>query len=356
MPMAFQAAGYETALVGKWHLGTLPRFSPLKSGYDHFWGIRGGGVDYFSHGTLGGPDLWDGDTPVEQTGYLTDLLGQKSVEMLDHFAGSDRPFFMSLHFTAPHWPWIAPDDQAESARISGSDDPLALVHYDSGTLATYAEMVKRLDYQIGRLVDRLDELGLGRNTIVIFSSDNGGERFSDTWPFTGRKTELLEGGIRVPTIMRWPDGALPIGENDTPMMSMDWFPTLLGMAGVAAPKDHAFDGVDLTVAMRGGDAAERDLFWRYKIFDQAAVRRGNWKYLKIKGNEFLFDIVADPLERANLMRREPAVFETLKASYGAWNAGMLPYDDASFSATHNGATTADRFGINRSKSAVGRAY
>ncbi|ASK89698.1 sulfatase-like hydrolase/transferase [Sphingorhabdus sp. SMR4y] len=277
MPLAFQSAGYQTALVGKWHLGALPDYSPLENGYDHFWGIKPGGVDYFTHRFIAGPELWDGETQVEETGYLTNLMGMKAIEMLDQFSQSEDPFFLSLHFTAPHWPFIGPNDQAESARLAQIGHPMALLHYDGGNLATYAEMVTRLDFQVGQLLDKLDTLGLAENTIVVFSSDNGGERFSDTWPFSGRKAELLEGGIRVPTIMRWPDGPLAAGDSDVPIMSMDWFPTFLAMAGVSAPADYEFDGLDMSDSINSGTPPERDLYFRFNNHDQAAVRRGKWK-------------------------------------------------------------------------------
>jgi len=355
MPLAFQQAGYQTALVGKWHLGDLPDYNPLESGYDHFWGIKPGGVGYFTYKSMSGDvDLWDGETRIEETGHLTDLLGIRAVEMVDRFAQSDDPFFLSLHFTAPHWPWIGPNDQAESARIEQSPNPFALVHYDGGNLETYAAMVNQLDVQVGKLLDRLDQLGLSENTIVVFSSDNGGERFSDTWPFSGRKTEVLEGGIRVPTIMRWPAGSLPSGVSEVPIMSMDWFPTFLAMAGINAPADYTFDGLDMSENISGGTLPERDLYFRYKLHDQAAVRRGKWKYLRIAGNEFLFDIVADPLERGNLKLREPVIFAELQAAYAAWNETMLPYDEDSMSAGQQGATSADRFGLEPSEGAVGR--
>lgn len=354
MPMAFQSAGYQTALVGKWHLGALPDYSPLMSGYDHFWGIKPGGIDYFTHRLFAGPELWDGETPVEETGYLTDLIGLKAIEMVDRFSQSEDPFFLSLHFTAPHWPFIGPNDQAESARLAQSKNPMALLHYDGGTLATYAEMVTRLDFQVGQLLDKLDALGLRENTIVVFTSDNGGERFSDNWPFSGRKTELLEGGIRVPTIMRWPAGSMRSGDCEVPIMSMDWFPTFLAMAGISPPADYSFDGLDLSDSINKASAPERDLYFRFNIHDQAAVRRGKWKYLKIAENEFLFDVIADPLERANLKQREAAIFAELKAAYAQWNEEMLPYDADALSGGPNGATSADRYGTAPAEAFKGR--
>tara|TARA_A100001391_G_scaffold119260_1_gene81184 strand:+ start:32118 stop:33557 length:1440 start_codon:yes stop_codon:yes gene_type:complete len=341
-----QEHGYSTMLIGKWHLGRLPDYGPLQSGYDHFWGFRNGGIDYFSHSAGGNHDLWDGDTSVYQTGYLTDLLGDRAVSTLQQLGQSSRPFLMSLHFSAPHWPWEGLDSEEESARLSASSNPLTLAHFDGGSMAIYAEMVERLDYQVGRVLDELVRQGLDENTIVIFTSDNGGERFSDTYPFTGRKTELLEGGLRIPAIVKWPGKAAPKTTSDTPVMTMDWLPTFLSAAGIEAPDGVSFDGTDIgPVIAQDGSIADRTLFWRYKNLDQRAVRDGNWKYLRIAGNEFLFDIAADPMERANLKDRRPEIFARLKAEYEAWDADMLPFNPNSFTHGFNGSELADHFGL-----------
>lgn len=318
-------AGYRTSLIGKWHMGGLPKYGPLLSGYDEFWGLRGGGVDYYRHGFNGNVDLWDGDTKVEETGYMTDLLADRTIATLDRRAADKRPFFISLHFTAPHWPWEGDDAEgkAESDRIAASSNPGAFMHYDGGTMATYATMMRSLDRNIGRVLARLSELGMERDTIVVFTSDNGGERFSDTWPFTGKKTELLEGGLRVPAIVRWPGVVAPGGTSDVPIMSMDWLPTFVAAAGGTPDSSYLPDGVDIRPALLGGALPERPLFWRFKNKDQKAARRGSYKYLSINGNEFLFDVVRDPLERGNLKDRMPERFAALKAAFDAWDATML---------------------------------
>ena len=167
LPSLLRKAGYQSALIGKWHLGRLPDFGPLQSGYDHFFGFRGGALDYFTHKS--GPpasdteDLWDDDTKVQRTGYLTDLLGARAVEVVDGFAKSGRPFLVSLHFNAPHWPWEAPSDEAEAQRLS------SLWHFDGGTQRTYQQMVQQMDLQIGRVLRALDANGAASNTIVILS-------------------------------------------------------------------------------------------------------------------------------------------------------------------------------------------
>ncbi|MEO6388070.1 MAG: sulfatase-like hydrolase/transferase [Croceibacterium sp.] len=324
-----RAKGYHTALIGKWHMGGLPKYGPMKSGYDEFWGNRGGGVDYFTHSIGGKEDLWDGETPIHEVGYYTTLLADRAIAQLAERAEAGKPFFTSLHFTAPHWPWEGPNDQAESDRLASKTGPgLHIDDFDGGNMATYAAMVTELDRQIGRILAKLTELGLDQNTVVVFTSDNGGERFAFNWPFTGRKTELLEGGLRIPAIVRWPGVTLPETQSTVPIMSMDWLPTFVAAAGGAPDPAYPTDGTDVRAALLGQNLPERPLFWRFKNKDQKAHRRGKWKYLSIGGNEFLFDVVADPLERGNWKEREPERFAQMKAAFDAWDATMLHDPDA----------------------------
>ena len=320
-------AGYATTLVGKWHLGRLPKFGPLLSGYDHFYGFRGGAVDYYSHaGTDQKADLWDDDVPVEQAGYLTDLLGARAEEVIRRYTQSRQPFFLSLHFNAPHWPWEAPGDEAESTRIRGTN----LFHFDGGTQKTYQRMIEQMDLQIGRVLASLERAAVLDNTIVVFTSDNGGERFADTWPFTGRKTELLEGGLRIPSIISWP-ARLPKGQTSNQVaITMDWVPTLLAAAGASPEPAHPTDGIDLLPSLTGAvPAVPRKLFWRFKGNAQRAARDGDYKFLKILDNTFLFNVVEDPMERANLKLRLPVVYQRLVDDWHAWNETMLPETDES---------------------------
>jgi arylsulfatase A-like enzyme len=225
LPSLLKKAGYGTTLVGKWHLGFLPDFSPLKSGYDHFFGIWGGAADYFNHGSKSRTPLYEQEVPVDRHGYMTNLLGDRAVQTIEGYAKLQEPFLLSLHFTAPHWPWEGPHDEVEAQRIK------SLFHWDGGTQKTYIAMVQSLDINIGRILQALDVNGLAGNTIVIFTSDNGGERFSKIWPFSGMKYELLEGGIRVPSIVRWPGRVAPGSVSEQVMISMDWMPTLLAASG-----------------------------------------------------------------------------------------------------------------------------
>ncbi len=343
LPSLLKGAGYGTTLVGKWHLGWLPDYGPLKSGYDHFFGFRGGAVDYFTHKPGVGPmvdeDLWDQDAQVHEVGYLTQLLGDRAVAVVNGYASKQTPFLLSLHFNAPHWPWEGPTDEAESRRISGLRD------YDGGSQKTYARMVMDLDTQVGRVMDALVKAHIAENTIVIFTSDNGGERFADTWPFTGKKSELLEGGIRIPAIVRWPQSIHEGTVSDQVMISMDWLPTLLAAAGAAPDPAFPSDGMSLIPALtQASPPVPRKLFWRFKANGQRAVRDGDMKWLKIRDNTFLFNVVTDPLERANLKDRQPEVYRRLVDEWNAWDATMLPEDPNSYSERITGNTWADHYG------------
>jgi arylsulfatase A-like enzyme len=342
LPSLLKRAGYGTSLIGKWHLGFLPKFGPLKSGYDHFFGFRSGAVDYYSHrNPRQQHDLWEEDVEVHQVGYVTELLGVRAVDAVNAYARGGRPFLISLHFNAPHWPWEAPGDETEARHVAGTN----LRHFDGGTQEIYARMIGAMDREIGRVLDALDAHGIAENTIVIFTSDNGGERFSDTWPFTGRKTELLEGGLRVPTLIAWPAGISAGGTSEQVAISMDFMPTLLAAAGTAPDPVYPPDGINLLPALTGGAPVERKLFWRYKTNRQRAARIGDYKFLKILDNTFLFDVVADPLERANLKERRRDIYDRLVAEWEAWNAAMLPEVPESFTESYTGAQMADRYGL-----------
>ena len=346
LPSLLKKAGYGTSLVGKWHLGYLPDYSPLKSGYDTFFGIFGGAADYFNHGAdaaRSGPNahqLHEQEVPVERHGYMTNLLGDRAVETIDGFAKSKQPFLLSLHFTAPHWPWEGPDDEAESKRIRN------IFHRDGGTQKTYMAMMQSLDNNIGRVLQALDVHGLAANTIVVFTSDNGGERFSNIWPFSGMKGELLEGGLRIPAIARWPGRIASGVVSEQVMISMDWMPTLLAAAGTQMDPAYPPDGDNLLPILSGRASPHpRKLFWRFKAGGQRAVRDGDWKYLQIAGNEFLFDVVKDPRERANLKDRYKDVFDRLKSDWAAWNDTMLAERPRPAPYSNPGNVVADHYGV-----------
>lgn len=334
LPSLLRDAGYGTALVGKWHLGWLPKYGPQQSGYDQFWGIRGGAADYFTHSD----DLWDNDTKITQPGYLTDLIGDKAVSTIRQFGERRAPFFLSVHFTAPHWPWQGPEDAAAASQ------PSNLFDISGGSQSKYGRIVQRMDMQVGRILGALNTSRLSENTLVIFTSDNGGERFSNVWPFHGMKTELLEGGLRIPALVRWPARIKGGGKCDQVGITMDWLPTLLSVAATKPATSHPPDGIDLSPYLVGSKTpVNRTLFWRYRRNGQHAVRAGNNKLLKIGSNSFLFDVVADPQERANHRETDPQLFARLSQAWQAWNAKMLPDDPAALSHGFTSAQFADHY-------------
>ena len=319
LPSLLNRAGYRSALVGKWHLGFMPEFGPNRHGFDEFFGIHGGGADYFTHtGPAGQPDLWENEVPAERIGYMTNLLSECAAEFIGR--RHDRPFYLSLHYTAPHWPWEGPADR------HGADPQHHFV--DGGSRPVFAEMVRSLDDGVGRVLTALERAGLERETLVMFTSDNGGERFSYNWPWTNGKFTLWEGGIRVPLAMRWP-GQLPRGRAaDQLAISMDWTATLLAAARGAPDPAYPFDGIDLLPFARGERTpTARALFWRQPYPDQtphAAVRRDRWKYLRVGDQEYLFDLAVDSGEKSNRKAERAGIFEGLRDQWRVWDAQMVP--------------------------------
>jgi arylsulfatase A-like enzyme len=315
--------GYRTALVGKWHLGYPPRFSPLQSGFAEFFGITSGGVDYFTHRDGGGhPDLIENDVPVERAGYITDLLAERAADVVASAARQRQPFYLGLHFTAVHWPWMGPRD----AHRAGLAD---LRDHGGGSTAVFAEMVQSLDAGVGRVLAALDRHGLTRDTLVIFTSDNGGERFSHHAPLSGQKEDLLEGGIRVPAIARWP-AAIPAGAvSPQVVITMDWTATVLSATGTAADPRHPLDGHDLLPELSGvRPQRSRTLHWRHRRADapqiQEAMLEGHLKYLVRDDREALFDLARDPGEQSDLARVRPADVMRMRVAHDSWFAQMPP--------------------------------
>lgn len=324
LPSLLRDAGYRTALMGKWHLGYPPAFSPLRSGYDEFFGPMSGGVDYFTHcSSTGQHDLYLNDAEQQEGGYLTDLITDHGLDFVRRMAGgagSGTPFFLSLHYTAPHWPWETRDDEALAQEVKGN-----LFHLHGGNIDTYRRMIHHMDEGIGRLMDLLRAEGLERDTLVVFTSDNGGERFSDNWPLVGGKMDLTEGGIRVPWIAHWPAVIVPGGTSTQTCMTMDWSATMLDAAGATAAASHPLDGRSLMPLLR--DATWHDdqpLFWRMNHRGQRAMRHGPWKYLRVDGHDYLFNLEGDERERANLAPIAPERLAAMVQAWEAWEATMPP--------------------------------
>jgi arylsulfatase A-like enzyme len=332
LPSLLKEAGYRTALIGKWHLGYPPHFGPLRSGYEEFFGIMAGGVDYFTHCSSNGDhDLYIGDETHKEVGYLTDVFSKRAVQHIHERAAdakAGQPFFLSLHYTAPHWPWETRDDAHVAPEVAKN-----LFHLDGGNVNSYRKMIHHMDEGIGWIMAALREHGLAENTLVVFTSDNGGERFSDNWPLVGGKMDLTEGGIRVPWIAHWPAVIAPGSTSAQHCMTMDWSATMLDLGGGQPHADYPLDGVSLAPLLRNpAHRFERPMHWRMNHRGQRALRDGDWKYLMVDGHEYLFNIPADERERANQAQREPERLARMRQQWLDWNSTMPPIpDDATIS-------------------------
>jgi arylsulfatase A-like enzyme len=317
-----KSAGYSTALVGKWHAGYLPYFGPLKSGFDEFYGNMSGAVDHFSHKDMTDSlDLFEGEVPVERVGYMTQLLTDRAIEYLKR--PHKKPFYLSLHYTSPHWPWEGPKDIAVSNAMKYSSAGFR----GGGSLKVYGDMIKSLDAGIGRVLDALRSTGLERNTLVIFTSDNGGERFSYNWPFTGQKMDVHEGGVRVPAIVRWPGVTRAGIVTDQPVITMDWTATMVAAAGGRPAPEYPMDGEDLTSFLASKRPRfDRTFYWRTRR--QGAVRSGNWKYIREGKTESLHDLSRDEREQANFADTDPARLAALRGQFDNWASQMARYPQA----------------------------
>lgn len=320
-------AGYATGMFGKWHLGFQPPLLPKSQGFDEFWGLTSGDGDHRSHlNRSGDRDWWHGDELVSEEGYTAELLTEHAVAFIE--AHRERPFFVYLAHLAIHFPWQAPDDAAY--RVEGQS------YWEQGKLGDLASkdvsaktkaMIEAVDASVGRVVAALEENGLADDTLLVFTSDNGGyltysggyHSISSNGPLRGQKSDLYEGGHRVPAIAWWP-GAIDPGETDATSMTMDLLPTFADLAGVAAPAGT--DGTSLTGVLRGGLAVEeRTLFWRDG--NEKAVRRGRWKLVMTSdGVAELYDLDADVGEQADMATSEPEVVAELGAALQAWEADV----------------------------------
>ena len=309
-------AGYATALFGKWHLGRSPQHLPNKHGFDSFFGITAGSADYIDHEhhTIEEPILYENDKPVEREGYLTDLITDNAIDFIRK--KHDRPFFISLQYTSPHWPWQIPGDDPY---------PDGVNFRQGGSPEIFAGMVKNLDANIGRVLDFLAKNGLEESTLVIFTSDHGGVQFSDMGPFKGKKATLFEGGIRVPATARWPGVISPHTVSEQVVITMDWTVTMLDIAQINTTEDFAFDGISLLSHFKDSRLiTPRQLFWRTSNWSlQDAYRSENWKYLKNDDGEFLFDLENDPGEIENLRDSNPLKFDQLKNEFQQQDEQML---------------------------------
>ncbi len=305
--------GYVNGLVGKWHLGYEPQFHPQKRGFDEFWGYTGGGHDYFTALPDGkgykAPIECNYKTPQDIT-YITDDVGNECVDFIDRH--QDEPFFLFASFNAPHTPMQALAEDLELYK-----------HIQNKKRRTYAAMVHRLDLNVGKIVDALDSNGIRENTLVVFISDNGGPTNTNgslNAPYNGQKGILLEGGVHVPFIMSWPS-TIPAGSTyDKPVISLDFAPTFIDLAGGEITEELKFDGVNLLPYILNQNEAlpHQDLKWRFTI--SAAIREGDWKLIRLPDRlPMLYHLPTDISEQNNLALDSLTITKDLLKKLGDWD-------------------------------------
>ena len=323
LPRALHQAGYATAITGKWHLGSKKEWGPNRFGFDHSYGAFAGGTGPYDHRYKQGEYTanWhrNGDFITEE-GHVTDLIAREAIRWIE--ARDSRPFFLYLPFTAPHIPI---DEPKRWLDLYPTIEPLTKRHY--------AACVSHLDDAIGLVVAALDRTGKRANTLIVFTSDNGAPpnvrnddpQYPGTYPsgptgginlpLRGKKTELWEGGIRVPALVNWPAKFKP-GKFTAPLHAADWMPTLCAVAGWKPSTDLQWDGRNVWPWLTGADKpTPRSLYWAGTGFRTRAVRDGDWKLIVTEkgGQSELFNLAADPYEKNDLAAREPARVAALKS-------------------------------------------
>lgn len=312
LPQALKDAGYDTAIVGKWHLGHADRrYWPRQRGFDHQYGPLIGEIDYFTHEQHGVLDWYRNNQPVREQGYSTTLLGDDAVRLIERHDPA-RPLFLYLAFNAPHTPYQAP--QADLQRYSAIADP---------SRRAYAAMVTAMDTEIGRVVAALDARGMRGNTLIVFQSDNGGTHnpmFAgegdmskvkipvDNGPLREGKGSLYEGGTRVVALANWP-GHIPAGTTvDGLIHVVDMYPTLSQLAGASSAKAKPLDGVDVWRTISAGQPSPRsEIVYNVEPF-RAGIRQGPWKLVwrtPLPESVELFDLASDPYEKNNVAAKYP---------------------------------------------------
>ncbi len=317
-------AGYQTAVLGKWHLGHGGKsFLPTQHGFDLFRGHTAGCVDYFTmtYGIM--PDWYHGEEHVSVNGYATDVITADAIEFLRNQKTNEKRFFLYLSYNAPHFGkgWSPGAGETVNIMQPQANDLLRVDGIDDKIRREFAAMTVSLDDGVGKVLKTLQENGLEKETLVVFLTDHGGDPVygGSNRPFRGDKATLFEGGLRVPAIFRWP-GKIKVGSTtDEVITSLDLFPTFCKLASVDVTKQR-LDGVDLSgVILHQKQLAKRDLFWelgahvRLKRGAWTAVRSGDWKYLQDdQGEEYLFDLKNDPHEQKNLAHNQAEKFEQLR--------------------------------------------
>ncbi|PZF76314.1 sulfatase [Aestuariivirga litoralis] len=329
LPQLLKDAGYETALVGKWHLGHGDtRYWPRQRGFDHFYGALVGEIDHFEHASHGVKDWYRDNQPLDEEGYDNTLFGNEASRLIRDRTG-DKPLFLYLAFTAPHSPFQAPEDHVKR-----------YAHIADEQRRLYAAMVTAMDDAVGQVLKALDEKGLREDTVIVFQSDNGGVRSAmfageskvgdqlpaDNGGFRDGKGTLYEGGTRVVGFMNWP-GHIKPGVVEGLSHVVDMYPTLAAIAGAKMEKNKPLDGINLWPAISEGTRTPREEVVYNVDPTGGAVRQGNMKLVwnaGLPGKVELFDIAKDPGETTNLAEQDPGTVARLKERILALSQEMSP--------------------------------
>ncbi len=313
-------SGYNTAITGKWHLGYEPKFSPHLHGFDYTFYCIGGGMDYFHYlDTVAGYNLFQQGQPIRREGYFTDLATDEAIQFIEH-QDNATPFFLYVPYTTPHSPFQGPNDK--------QPDPLPLDSplWNQGKAPpkTYIAMIERMDDRIGKILKTLDQRGLRDDTVVFFASDNGGTSSARNVPLSGHKGSTLEGGIRVPAMVRWPGKIAAQTVSDEPCLTFDFTAAIANLAGVKPAADKPFEGIDIVSHVREQKPeSSRTLYWRKQRgrVIWKAVRQGSLKYVAKEFDsleEHLYNLAEDIGEKQDLKQLQPDDFQRLRALYLAW--------------------------------------
>jgi arylsulfatase A-like enzyme len=320
LPQLLKNNGYHTALIGKWHLGYTKEFSPGAHGFDYFFGLKSGLIDYYQHtDQSGNHDLFENDDHAHVKGYSTDLFTQQSIKFIEEHAGS--PFFLELSYNAAHWPFQVPDQPS----VAPGNGRFVQPNEQASTREDYVRILERADQGVGQILAALDKRGLTRNTLVIFTNDNGGEWLSRNAPLFHRKQSVWEGGIRVPLIMKWP-GRIPANRTSTQIgIVMDLTATIAAATGSPVPPEAKLEGIDLIPLLQAkARPVERTLFFRYTLpaRRQRAVRQGDWKVMVDGANTMLYNLAKDPGERNDLAAERQDIVAKLFPLIATWEADV----------------------------------
>ncbi|MBU82851.1 MAG: N-acetylgalactosamine 6-sulfate sulfatase [Flammeovirgaceae bacterium] len=328
LPDVLNNVDYKTKAIGKWHLGAHKSLVPEKRGFDEFFGFLIGGHRYFPEDlTLNDltearrqmdgyiTKIYDNGKRINTKKYLTEELSDNAVKFIED--NSDNPFFLYLSYNAPHTPLQATTKDLERNK-----------HIDIKKRQTYAAMVSSMDDGIGLILDKLEQKNIFENTIVFFFSDNGGVEwynFSDNGPLRGIKGDFFEGGIRVPFAMQWPNKIKPGTIYDKPIIALDIFATVASAAKAEKYIKNEIDGVNLMPYLSGkkSGSPHEYLYWKNPDKDIDVIRDDRYKYLRIKNDEYIFDLKNDLSEESNIIDLSKPIYDRLKSQFKLWEKEMI---------------------------------